>query len=59
MDMKDLVSAVKKIEMTSEMRERIIQKCYDIARKDSKDIYIETENHLGDETYDQNIIGGR
>ncbi len=59
MDMKNLVEAVKRIEMTNEMRERIIQKCYGTVKKDAKDIFIKTEIHLGDEAYDQNTIGGR
>lgn len=59
MDMNNLVTAVKRIKMTDEMRERIIQKCYDITKQDVIAPLRKKEIHLGDELHDKNTFGGR
>lgn len=59
MDMNNFVKAVKKIKMTDEMRERIIQKCYDITKKDVISSLRKADIHLGDKSYDKNTFGGR
>ena len=59
MDMNNLITVVKKIKMTDEIRERIIQKCYDITKQDDIATLRKEEIHLGDELYDKNTFGRR
>ena len=59
MDMNNFVKAVKRIKMTDEMRERIIQKCYDITKQDVISSLRKADIHLGDKPYDKNTFGGR